>query len=117
MAYNVFLPRLQFRSSGSSVTTAKMHFSSQFAHTWLVREPLVLAVSQLVQIGTAGKVDHGGWSAHQHLTRHSQLGDSCLILSVRSDNCQLRHLSARTTVRPDDCQVDNCQNKLSDLFR
>ena len=51
--------------------TAKMHFSSQFVHTWLVREPLVLAVSQLVQIGTAGKVDHGGWAAHQDLSKHS----------------------------------------------
>ena len=72
MAYNVFLPRLQFRSSGSSVSSdAKMHVSSQFAHTWLVREPLVLAVSQLVQIGTAGKVDHGGWAAHQDLSKHS----------------------------------------------
>ena len=54
----------------------------------------------------------------------SGLGDNCQILSVSSDNCQLGHLSARTTVRPDNCKVSNCQNpmdncqiKLSELWK
>ena len=29
----------------------------------------------------------------------------------------LKHLSPRTTVRPDKCQVSNCQTKLSEFFR
>ena len=74
--------------------TAKMHFSSQFAHTWLVREPLVLAVSQLVQIGTAGKVDHGGWAAHQDLSKHSHffiLGSREFGIDVLKCNRQVCH--------------------------
>ena len=62
---------VSFHQEARFPATVKMHFLSQFAHTWLVREPLVLAVSQLVQIGTAGKVDHGGWAAHQDLSKHS----------------------------------------------
>ena len=53
-----------------------------------------------------------------------QLGHLSARTTVSSDNCQLRHLSARTTVRPDNCKVSNCQNpmdncqiKLSELWK
>ena len=72
MAYNdFFYPDYSFvHQEAQFLATAKMQFSSQYTVTVaprLVREPLVLAVAQLVQIGTASKVDHGGWAAHQHL--------------------------------------------------
>ena len=34
----------------------------------------------------------------------SWLADNCQILAVRSDNCQIGHLSDRTTVSGDNCQ-------------
>ena len=33
-----------------------------------------------------------------------RLADNCQILAVRSDNCQIRQLSDRTTVSADNCQ-------------
>ena len=72
------LPRLQFHSWwGSSVFIQPrpkcIFVPSHTVASWLVWEPLVLAVSQLVQVGTAGKVDHGGWTAHQNLGEKNYL--------------------------------------------
>ena len=40
----------------------------------------MLAVSQLVQIGTAGKVDHGGWAAHENLRKHFSLFEIGIVV-------------------------------------
>ena len=59
---------------------------------WLVGEPLVLAVAQLVQIGTAGKVDHGGWAAHQHLQVHVYNFDTLGTIFQESNKKNLKEI-------------------------
>ena len=69
MAYNNYYPDYSFiKKLGDKIS--KRPPKCITVAPWLVGEPLVLAVAQLVQIGTAGKVDHGGWAAHQHLQVH-----------------------------------------------
>ena len=69
MAYNNYYPDYSFiKKLGDKIS--KRPPKCIAVAPWLVGEPLVLAVAQLVQIGTAGKVDHGGWAAHQHLQVH-----------------------------------------------